>query len=310
MNAMTLVRWTTATLASAVVVSGQAGQLPTFRSTTSAVSVDVSVREGGRKPVTGLAAADFIVLDNGVRQTVTEVSYGVRPIDITIGLDVSGSVTGQVFELLRRAVVQVMGDLTKADRLKLVLFNTQVQRTVDFTADVKAVERAMRGVPAGGGTALYDAISVALVGAAEPERRQLVVFFTDGADSGSTTTQSVLSALTDRARASLAFVMSGRSPLDMIRVTGGIIYRPTQASGGPVDPYLTKLATNSGGSVVPIQANIDVGPTFRKILSDFRAAYVVFFSPTGVERTGFHTIEVQVARPNTTVQARRGYFGG
>ena len=104
----------------ALLVAVQAGQVPTFRSTTSAVSVDVSVRDRGRKPLTGLTAADFTVLDNGVKQTVTEVSYGVRPIDITVGLDVSGSVTGAVLDRLRRALVQLMGDLTKNDRLKLI----------------------------------------------------------------------------------------------------------------------------------------------------------------------------------------------
>jgi hypothetical protein len=34
----------------------------------------------------------------------------------------------------------------RRDRLKLVLFNMRVNRTIDFSTDVKAVERAIRGV--------------------------------------------------------------------------------------------------------------------------------------------------------------------
>ena len=288
------------------VARAQAGQAPTFRSTTSAVSVDVSVRDRGRKPVVGLTAADFTVLDNGVKQTVTEVSYGVRPIDITVGLDVSGSVTGPVLDRLRRGIVQLMGDLGRNDRLKLMLFNTQVHRSIDFTADVKAVEKAIRAVPAGGGTALYDALSVAMVGAAEPERRQLIVFFTDGADSGSATPPAMLQLLAERARASLAFVVSTTVALPGISTGNSIVMN----LGRPVDPLLTRLAADTGGTVLPIAAAVDLGSTFRRILSDFRSAYVIFFSPTGVERKGFHTIEVQVGRPEAVIQARRGYFGG
>lgn len=285
----------------------QAEQAPTFRSSTSAVSVDVSVRDRGKKPVTGLTAADFTVLDNGVPQKVTEVSYGVRPIDITVGLDVSGSVTGPVLDRLRRAVVQLMGDLTKNDRLKLMLFNTQVHRSVDFTADVKAVEKAIRAVPAGGGTALYDAISVAMVGASEPERRQLIVFFTDGADSGSATPPAMLQLLADRARASLAFVVS--TTTDLPGLSNSQITVQSMFTR-PVDPTLEQLAKNTGGSVLPIGLSVDLGSTFRRVLSDFRSAYVIYFSPTGVERAGFHTIQVQVGRPDAVIQARRGYFGG
>lgn len=290
----------------ALLVAVQAGQVPTFRSTTSAVSVDVSVRDRGRKPLTGLTAADFTVLDNGVKQTVTEVSYGVRPIDITVGLDVSGSVTGAVLDRLRRALVQLMGDLTKNDRLKLMVFNTQVHRSVDFTTDVKAIEKAIRAVPASGGTALYDALSVAMVGAAEPERRQLIMFFTDGVDSGSTTPPSVLKAVADRARASLAFVVSTSMPIPGLgqRVDLQAMFKRN------VDPLIEQLAADTGGSVLPIGVTVDLGSTFRRVLGDFRSAYVIFFSPTGVERGGFHTIDVTVGRPDAVVQARRGYFGG
>jgi hypothetical protein len=61
---------------------------------------------------------------------------------------------------------------------------------------------------------------------------------------------------------------------------------------------------------VPVDATMNLGSVFRKILDDFRSSYVLFYSPTGVERTGFHTITVNVTRPGLVVTARRGYFGG
>ena len=159
---------------------GAQEQLPTFRSMANAVAVDVTVRDSKRKSVTGLKASDFEVYDNGVRQEVAEVSYGKLPIDVTVALDVSFSVTGLMLERLRSGVVTLMRDLAREDRLKLMLFNSRVARVVDFTNDEKKVEAAIKTAAAGGGTALFDSISVALVSAAPRDRRQLVVVFTDG----------------------------------------------------------------------------------------------------------------------------------
>ena len=52
-----------------------AGSPQTFRSQSSGIYVDVSVRQGAR-PVTNLTAADFLLLDNGVPQEIAEVSSG------------------------------------------------------------------------------------------------------------------------------------------------------------------------------------------------------------------------------------------
>jgi len=308
---------------SGVVLAGPAGatrgtqnpvgaQAPAFRSSTSAVAVDVSVRDRSRRTVVGLTAKDFVVLDNGVRQDVSEISYGTRPIDVTVGLDVSASVTGEVLNSLRRAVFQLMRDLKKEDRLKLLLVNAEVHRAVDFTADVKAVENAMRRVPAGGGTALHDALSVALVGASDPNRRQLVMFFTDGADSGSAISTALLETVAQRTRATVTFVVSGGTSLlnfgpgqfgnSAITTFGG-------GRGRPVDPLFNRLAVETGGTVISSDGTATLGSTFRRILDEFRSTYVLFFSPTGVDRAGFHTLTVEVSRPDVIVQARRGYFG-
>jgi len=114
---------------------GAQEQLPTFRSMANAVAVDVTVRDNKRKSVTGLRASDFEVYDNSVRQEVAEISYGKLPIDVTVALDVSFSVTGLMLERLRSGVVTLMRDLAREDRLRLMLFNSRVSRVVDFTTD-------------------------------------------------------------------------------------------------------------------------------------------------------------------------------
>ena len=148
---------------SLAVVLVRAQQAPTFRAGTTAVRVDVWVGRSDRRVFTGLSATDFRLLDNGVAQDVTDLQYGKLPIDVTIALDVSHSVTGRILAELRDAITELMHDLGPTDWLKLMFFDERVIRAVDFTGDATQVDAALQSATAGGGTSLFDAMSVALL---------------------------------------------------------------------------------------------------------------------------------------------------
>lgn len=274
----------------------RAVQQPTFRSGADAVTVEVSVRDRTR-PVTGLQPADFIVLDSDVAQTVAAVTYGVKPIDVTVVLDVSLSVTGTMLMRLSQAVRQLIADREPNDRFKLILFNARVSRVVDFTTDEAAVEVALRSVSGGGGSAVWDALGVAAAAAADPDRRQLVMIFTDGADSTSILTPDAITKVVERTTASVSAVFAARNPLT----------RTTLSAGATV---LRQLTAASGGVYVPITSSAqDLTATFKRVLDEFRSTYVLLYTPTGVAPSGFHPLTVSVkGRNGLTVKARRGYF--
>jgi VWFA-related protein len=289
---------------------GAQEQLPTFRSMANAVAVDVTVRDSKRKSVVGLKPADFEVYDNGVRQEVAEISYGKLPIDVTVALDVSFSVTGVMLERLRSGVVTLMRDLAREDRLRLILFNSRVTRVVDFTADEKKVEAAIKAAAAGGGTALFDSISVALVNSAPRDRRQLVVVFTDGNDSTSTTQPATLTNVALRTRAAVTMVLPGTGPIVVTGSSGSqqmSTSMKVSLTPHPYDGFFQSLAKATGGSVVRTDASSNLNVVFRQILDEFRSAYVLLYDAKGVER-GYHELEVRVKRDGVNVSARRGYW--
>jgi VWFA-related protein len=280
-----------------------------------AVSLEVSVRNSNRRTYTGLKAADFEVLDNGVRQEIVDVTFGKLPIDVTIALDVSYSVNGAMLDRLRRAVTQLMRDLGKEDRLKLMLFNARVNRVVDFTQDITVVEKALTTVAAGGGTTVYDTLSVAMVSASAPDRRQLVVCFTDGGDSNSATDPEVLVDVARRTRATVALVMppliSGIEVRSFQPRTTTMIMPSARGPAAPLrDKLYATVVSETGGSRIGAGSSADLTQTFRAVLDDFRSAYVLYFRPKGVERAGFHTLAVKVNKSGANVLARKGYFGG
>ena len=287
-----------------------------FRSGASGVSVDVNVRDRNRRPITGLKIDDFEILDNGVPQQVEEISYAKRPIDVTVALDVSHSVTGVMLERLRRGVTDLMGDLGREDRLKLLLFNLRIMRTVDFTTDTRLVGNAIKAATPGGGTALLDAIAVAAASPTASDRRHLIVIFTDGADSSSVTAPASLAITAQRSRATLAFVLPATTVSSMVLTTSRSSLPDTSVLRGqsflvpprPFESLFQDLARDTGGQIVPAAANADLSSTFRQVLEAFRSSYVLLYNARGVERGGYHTLEVKVKREGAVVTARRGYF--
>ncbi len=70
-----------------------------------------------------------------------------------------------------------------------------------------------------------------------------------------------------------------------------------------------QLAKDTGGVVLTIATGDDLGSSFRRVLDDFRASYVLYFSPHGVRGGGLHTLDVHVKRDGVDVRARRASCG-
>src|SRR5262245_59019058 len=144
-------------------------QRPVFRSRSDLVSIDVSVRRGN-VPVTGLSAGDFKVLDNGVLQKVESVSYEAVPIDVTLFLDTSPSLSGLLDEL-KRDIAKVAGMLRPDDRLRLLTFDYQVNDVFGWQAsggDLKLEAARMGRI-----SSVYDAIFLSLMRRPDIDRRHL-----------------------------------------------------------------------------------------------------------------------------------------
>ncbi len=289
-----------ALIASSLAASGQSQQ-PTFRTSVDFVTVDVAVRQKGR-PVLGLKAEDFEVFDNGVKQQVGDFSYEKLPIDISVALDVSESVSGRLLDQLRRAVQQLRADLGTNDRLKLLTFNMRVRRLADFADPAPATSAAFDGIRAFGSTAIFDTLAVALASAIAPDRRQLIVIFSDGHDTSSITDPSVLLDVARRTTPTVHVVLP---PLQVTGGTGALIVQ-NQLLLSSRQVY-TALARETGGVVVTVSPGENLTSTFRRILEDFRSSYVLHFSPTGVDRRGLHTLDVRVKKSGVDVRARREY---
>ena len=109
-------------------------QAPQFKSRVTAVRVDALVTDG-RRPITGLTAANFELRDNGSVQNITDLHHETLPLNIIAALDVSGSIAGEPLEQLKRAYRAVIDALAADDRAALLTFAQIVALHASFTSD-------------------------------------------------------------------------------------------------------------------------------------------------------------------------------
>ena len=288
----------------ALVGTAAAGQEPppVFRASADVVSVEASVKRD-RRAVTGLKAADFELLDNGVAQEITEVAYEKLPIDVTMLLDVSASVTGSVLDELRRAVHQVRTDLRAEDRLRLITFNMGIRRLVDFGEPASAMDTALSSLRATGSSAVFDSLAVALTAAGPAGRRQLIVLFSDGQDSSSVTDADTLLDVARRTTPTVAVILGSPSP----ERPASLLRTSSALGSATVGSLSERIANETGGFVSVVKPGENITSRFQRALEDFRSSYVLYFTPRGVDRGGAHTLDVRVKRAGAEVRARRGY---
>jgi Ca-activated chloride channel family protein len=113
---------------------------------------------------------------------------GVIPRDLTLVVDVSGSMAGSKLEQAKAALEQALSALGPQDRFRLVAFSSEVREfrpgfTPATAANLTSAQDYVRGLSAGGGTNIEGALDVALQRAGTSGRIPLVVFMTDGLPS-------------------------------------------------------------------------------------------------------------------------------
>ena len=272
---------------SAIVPAAQ-DQLPTFSSRVEAVRVDVLVTDGG-KPVRGLRAADFEVLDNGVRQTVDFVSAEQLPLNVVFSFDLSGSIVGERLANLREASHAVLDGLKADDQAALVTFNSAVLVGPGLTSDVRLVKAAIDRAEPTGNTSLVDASFAGLMLAEADVGRGLVIVFSDGVDTASW--------------------LGPKAVLDVAKRSDAVVYAVSAGLNRRAE-FLGDLTEQTGGRLFTIESTRDLSGVFLEVLDEFRQRYLLSYSPAGVSPGGWHPLTVRVKGRNATVRARPGYLAG
>ena len=278
------------------VLAQTAQQAPTFRARADVVAIDVSVMDG-KKPVTTLTKDDFRLTDDGVAQTLLDVGREQMPLDVTLTIDVSGSVTPEKRAAIERAVQQVSETLKTGDRCRVISFGSRVVEETPLSPPPVKLTLSSRGAGSGG-TSFIDALLLSMVTAPLTNRRQLNLFLTDGVDTSSF---HKIPVVLDTMKFS-----TGQTSVIIVRGGGG----SSLSDRGPVWDMLKVVTATGGGQIVEMDRNDELKDKFLTALDEFRTSYLLRYAPTGVPRAGWHPVNVTLAKGKHTIRARQGYWAG
>lgn len=139
--------------------------------------------------------------------TLTPPTRTVRhtPRDVTLVLDVSGSMSGRKLVQAKAAGRQVLATLDGADRFRIIDFSTDVRTFRDSfvsasAANVREAQRYLDALEAQGSTNISGALDEALRVHSPEERLPLVLFLTDGAPTVGETQPEAIAAAAARQR--------------------------------------------------------------------------------------------------------------
>ena len=284
----------------------------TYRVTVEGVRVDVLVTEN-RRVVRGLTAADFELRDSGVAQTIESVSFEDVPVSVMLVLDTSASVRGTPLEHLKQAATALVDRLRPDDRAALMTFSGTVSLACDWTSDTGRLRAAIGYVEAGGATALYDATFSALMLRDPSPGRPLVLVFSDAGDTSSWLPGARVVELAQRQDAVVYGVTlqnPNRPALEYLAdFTSGLQPAlPNVVPGAFSQPFVERLAQESGGRVLAAEKSDQIQPIFETIIAEFRTRYVLTYMPRGVEAAGWHPLRVTIRNRSGLVTARPGYL--
>ena len=288
----------------ATVVSAQqqpAQHQPTFRAAVDLVHFGVMVVDRQGKPVTGLSADDFEVIENGKKQTLKYFSVGnpdeAPPLHIGLLLDTSGSMALDLKDA-RTAAIKFVNTLDHAADVTVVDFDTEVRVARFSPADYPRLVERIRARKPDGWTALYDAVGVYLNGAANQDGQKVLVLYTDGGDTRSSMT---FGDMLDLVKAS-----------DVTVYAVGYMENQSGSTRMQQRSHLERLATTTGGLAYFPGIAKDLEGVFDKIQEELAARYSLGYVSTDTRTDGaWRNVSIKLLRTDlkgVKLRTRQGYF--
>lgn len=256
------------------------------------VTVNVSVTDGGRRPVSGLLRADFNVSDEG-RAVNLDFFESQGPTSLVFVVDTSTSMKYEKWGKLQAALKKFLARDRAGNDYTLVAFSDR-PRLVSESVGAGQLWQSVQALKPDGSTALYDAMLLGLeaLGRA-PNRHRALILLSDGEDSGSRAALEDVRAEALARRATVYAVGITRDLFPKFRPN------PDELKGREI---LKRLATVTGGlSFFPEPDGID--RVLEGIDKDLSGQYTLGYY-AGDKSAGWRNIELSLAPARRRLQLR------
>ena len=278
-----------------------AAQRGRIRVNVNLVNVLVSVLDDKNRPAPDLPREAFQLFEEGIEQKIDKFeSETSQPLDLAIMIDSSLSAHKEISFEQEAAAHFIRQVLRPGDRLSVFAFDENVTQVAAFSDNVAELQSAVRKIPAGAGTSIYDAV---LLGSRALERRgddrrRVIILVTD---AGETTSTSDFDAARKAAVRSNALLYT-------------IVIRPVKNESGrntAGEHALETMTDTTGGAMFYPDTAQELGAIFDRIDRELRTQYLLAYYPTprGPANT-YRSIRVTVTPAGYHVRHRKSYLTG
>jgi Ca-activated chloride channel family protein len=292
----------------AVHVIGTAAvqQQPPFRAGIELVSLNVSVSDANGHYVTDLEQGDFNVFEDGMKQDVTFFTKTNLPIALALMMDTSASMDTKL-PIAQEAAIGFAKRAREQDLTEIIDFDSRVTILVPFTNNLNELEQAIKKTSAGGSTALYNAIYIALKDLkklvatnVEEIRRRAIVVLSDGEDTSSLLPFDEVLDLAKRSETAI-YAIGLRSNEGGANVSKG--FKEAEFA-------MRQLSQETGGrAFFPNQA-ADLTKVYGQISEELSSQYTIGYTSRNPRRDGaWRRIVIRVNGQQLTARTKQGYFG-
>src|SRR5208282_2292005 len=307
------------------------------------VPVTVTDREG--RLIGGLLLRDFVVLENGQKQTLKFFTSDPFALSAAVIFDTGMADVG--LKKVQETLSALQGAFSQFDEVGIYTYSSTVGRVADFTSvgkqltatlnQVKGFSGANNGPPVTSGPlgpqgpiingipmdspvnpvstppkvarVLNDAILLAArdLSKRDRARRKIIFIISDGREQGSIASyKDTLKVLLTQGITVYAVGVEGAAIPVYDRLQR--IHLPkTRAAMGYSDILPKYVNATGGGTVYGELAQAEIERAYARAIGDARNQYTLGYSPRS-NIGGYREIEVQVKRPGVKVYARRGYY--
>jgi Ca-activated chloride channel family protein len=149
------------------------------------VVIHTSITDKNGMFVTGLKKDHFRLFEDNIAQNIQSFSQEDVPVSLGIVLDTSGSMRDKI-DRINQAALAFIKASNPDDEEFLIGFNSEVELLEDFTSDIDLISDTLNNTIVTGGTALYDAIYLAVQKAQTGSKpKKAIILITDGEDRDS-----------------------------------------------------------------------------------------------------------------------------
>jgi Ca-activated chloride channel family protein len=271
-----------------------------FRVAADVVTLPVTVTARGGALVAGLQREQFAVLEDGTPQVLSYFATGATPeVPVHLGLllDTSGSMQRDLASATS-AAIRFVNQFEEARDVTFVDFSTQVRVSRFEPGSYPHLFARIRDNTAEGYTALYDAVAMYLAAAEEQPGQKVLLLYTDGGDSRSTTSFSDV--------------------IEMLRLSQVIVYVIGYVENQPNSSRMihqmrmNDIAHQTGGAVFYPSGRADLDRIYARILDELNGRYTLGYTPANSSTDGrWRKVQVRVNAPDVrglTVRTRPGYY--